>query len=217
MLANQATKYNTVDVEPQTSAETDPTKQALEAFLQARQDAIPIETYDELQAAIRSEVDLPSILADYVTMHGKTKENSLGERSVYLVGKANNHIITARLDGPGTEQEKVVIHARRRTLPLMRYKQTRFVSFYTKDPTWDQAVVRQPHFEAFLPFNSSPTAVDFWASKGEVAVYGGDGARPITTTGQIAREASADAHQTFNGFLETTVWLIDRLLRTDKA
>lgn len=206
-----------MSMEPRPGAEISPATVALETFLQASQSDTPIETYDELQEVLRGAVNVPALLAEYVKTNGKPQGNGTGEQSVYVTGKADKHIVTARVDGAGSDRERVVIYARRRTLPLMRYKQTKQVSLSTHDPTWDQAIITHPQREVFFPFHSSPTSIDFWASKGEHPVYGDDSGRPITTTAQIAREASAEAQATFQGFLDTTVWLVDHLLQAQRA
>lgn len=188
----------------------------IKQFLKAREAATPVESYDELQSVIRGEIDLPTALVDYVQREGEEGVDYDGRPVSRLQVKTGKFLIKAEAHLDSFEEDCVTIRSSKRMLPLMRHKGTQLVTLHAGDPRWDQAVVYRPNFDAFMPEISSPEAIDFWASKGEQAVYGDDSGRPTTTTGQMARRAGVEALDTFNGFLNTSVWLVDHLVHGAK-
>jgi hypothetical protein len=198
-------------------AEKEASSQALEEFVRVRQSSGEVTTYEELQLALRDKIDVPSVVADYVKSHGEPKTIEQSNESFYYKCRSGKYLITAISESVNADRETVTITSRRRKLQLLSLKSTKLVTMNTNDPTWDHAVLYRPTRDSFLPSNSSPEAIDFWASKGEWAIYGDDSGRPTSTTGQVARRAAAEAHDVFNGYLDTVVWLVDKLVNAEKT
>jgi len=187
-------------------------REQLSAFLASRQNTEPVQTYDELQAILRGSRHVPLLLASIIESRGQMKVDDRNREWLWLSGNAGKQRISASLDNKKGEPDRVTLVSTQRTLPLFRYRRSSLVTLHLKDLTWDQAVQYKPTLEAFMPFNASPEYIDFWASKGEHPIYTDDSSKPSTTTGQIAREASASALQDFNGFLDITISLVDDFL-----
>jgi hypothetical protein len=190
---------------------TDDMLNELRGFVQARQDAPPVETYDELQQALHGDFNLPGTLANFVRATGEPVMRYRRPATEYIGKLGAMNTITATLMEEGQSNEQVSLMTWRPTMPFMRKGLVETVNIHTEDPTWDTAAVHRPRREWHMPHHSSPKSIAFWSEIGERPLYGPSDEPGRMTAAGMAREASAAARETFNGYLSIAVLLVDKL------
>ena len=175
----------------------------LREFVQTRQNAAPVETYDELQ-------DVPGALANFVRATGEDVTRYRRPAIEYAGKIGALRTITAMLTDPGESNERVTLTTWQPTLPFLRRDRTKLLSMGRSDPTWDYAGTYRGKRESYFPHSSSPQFVDFWNNLGDQPLYAPEPGRSITAAG-MAREGRESAAENFNGYLSMAVLLVDKL------
>lgn len=199
----------------------DPTFQKIEEFLGGRRDAGPVESWDELQTILRGETDVPALVVDFVKQHGEVKEVR-GEDVCRLGVRAGKFVVNAEVSKNAFKDDFIKITSKKRMLPFMKFKTTQIVSLHTNSTDRDSAVLFRPQFESYLPEISSPQAINFWSERasqhlrGDTTLSLADSTEIAFKAARMASEASAEAKKSFNGFLDTATWMLDKLVHGEK-
>jgi hypothetical protein len=189
--------------------EYDP-RAALQAFVEARKAAPPVQSYDELLDIYRGKNDLAPLLTSFITV------SSTGGHASRFSGRTPNYHVLATVANPNEVVQAVDIElSRRRGIFAWQHARMNLLLF-PRYPTFDCVITKSP-LEYYRPHQSSPEHIKSLEDMGDASYHSTDqrGITTVTPVHVVAEDSRAEAPQVFNHFLNAAVTIVDQLTQAE--